>query len=85
MKEPSLLLRISSENEKLIFQKLNKFWKTNILRNQDKETYDQENRTLHCIENGKAHEESDEKEVIDLCSESQTMTSDHRKGKPSKK
>ena len=41
--------------------------------------------TLHSTENEKTHEEMDEKEVIDLCSESQTLTSEHWKGKESKK
>ena len=56
-----------------------------LQRNQDIETYNQENRTLHCKENTKTHEESDENEIIDLSSESQTMTSNHWKDKPSKK
>ena len=40
--------------------------------------------TLHCKEDRKTHEETDEKEVIDLCGESQAMTSNHWKAKPSK-
>ena len=40
---------------------------------------------LNCTENEKTHEEMDEKEVIDLCSESQTTTSEHCKGEESKK
>ena len=40
---------------------------------------------LHCTENEKTHEEIDEREVINLCSESQTTTSEHWKGKESKK
>ena len=56
-----------------------------LWRNWDKEVYKQENRTLHCKENAKTHKEMDGKEVIDLCSESQTMTSEHCKAKHSKK
>ena len=41
-----------------------------LWRNWDKEVYEQENRTLRCKENAKAHEDMDEKEVIDLCSKS---------------
>ena len=56
-----------------------------LWRNCNKEIHEQENETLHCIENEKTHEEMDEKEVINLCSESQTTTSEHWKGKASKK
>ena len=66
---------------------VDKFWcrKTfeavlaDLQRNWDKQAYKQENKTLHCTENTKIYEEMDEKEVIDLCDESQTMTSDHWK------
>ena len=57
----------------------------NLWRNQNKEIYKQENRTLYCKENTKTHEEMKEKEVIDLCGESQTTTSDHWKATQSKK
>ena len=53
----------------------------NLWRNCNKEIHEQENETLHCTENEKAHDEMDEKEVINLCSESQTTTSEHWKGK----
>ena len=56
-----------------------------LWRNQDKQVHKQENRTLHCKENTKTHKEMDEKEVIDLCSESQTMTSDHWKAEQNKR
>ena len=49
-----------------------------LQRNHDKEIHKQENETA---ENKKTHEEMDEKEVIDLCSESQTTMSEHWKGK----
>ena len=70
-----------------------KFWhqktfeavSTNLQRHCDKEIHKQENETIHCTENEKTHEEMDEKEVINLCSESQTTTSEHSKGKESKK
>ena len=57
----------------------------NLQRNCDKEIHEQENETLYCTENEKTHEEMDEKEVINLCSESQTTTSEHCKGEESKK
>ena len=53
--------------------------------NLDKQAYKQENKTLHCKENVKTHEDMGEKEVFDLCSDSQTMTSDHWKAKQNKK
>ena len=53
-----------------------------LWRNQDIETYNQENRTLHCKENTKPNDESDENEIIDLSSESQTMSSNNWKAKP---
>ena len=45
-----------------------------LWRIHDKETHKQENETLHCTENDKTNRRLDEKEVIDLCSESQTTT-----------
>ena len=57
----------------------------NLQRNHDKETHRQENETLHCTVNEKTHEEIDEKDVINLCSESQATTSEHWKGKEIKK
>ena len=57
----------------------------NLQRNCDKEIHGQENESLHCTENEKTREEMDEKEVINLCSESQTTTSEHCKGEESKK
>ena len=56
-----------------------------LWRNHDKEIHEQENEALHCTENEKTHEEMDEKEVINLCSENLTMTSEHWKGRESKK
>ena len=57
----------------------------NLWRSHDKEIHEQENETLHCTENDKTHRELDEKEVINLCSESQTTTSETCKGEESKK
>ena len=39
---------------------------------------------LHCKENKETHKEMDKKEVIDLCSESPTTTSDHWKAEQNK-
>ena len=52
---------------------------------QRKEILEQENETFQCTENEKTHEELDEKEVIDLYSESQTTTSELFKGEESRK
>ena len=57
----------------------------NLQRNQEKEIHEQENKTLHCKDNKKTHDEMDEKEVIDLCGESQTTISEHCKAKHSEK
>ena len=43
---------------------------TTLWRNWDKDVFKQENMTLHCKENVKSHKEMDDKEVIDLWSES---------------
>ena len=56
----------------------------NLQRNHDKEIHLQENE-MHCTENKKTHEEMDEREVVNLCSESKDTTSEHWKGKESKK
>ena len=52
---------------------------------QRKEILEQENETFQCTENEKTHEELDEKEVINLYSESQTTTSELFKGEESRK
>ena len=56
-----------------------------LWRNHNKEIHEQEHETLQCTENEKTHEELDEKEVIDLYSESQTTTSELCKGEESRK
>ena len=53
--------------------------------NREKETYNQENKTLHCNKNKENQEKSGENEVFDVCNESQTTTSDHWKAEPSKR
>ena len=73
--------------------KLDNFWhqKTfevvlaNLWRSHDKEIHEQENETLHCTENDKTNGKLDEKEVINLCSESWTTTSEICKGEESRK
>ena len=57
----------------------------NIQRSQDKEIHEQEYKALHCTENDKTNGKLDEKEVIDLCSESQTTTSEICNGEESRK
>ena len=49
---------------------------TNLWRSCNEEIHDQENKTLRCTENDKANRKLDEKEVIDLCSESWTTTNE---------
>ena len=58
---------------------------TNLQRKQDKEIHKQKYGSLHCTENDKTNGELDGKEVIDLCSESQTTTSKIYYGKESRK
>ena len=50
-----------------------------LWRNKDKQVNEQENETKYCKEKALIHEENDTEEVIDLCGESQTTTSDHWK------
>ena len=50
-----------------------------LWRNHDKQVNEQENKTKYCKEKAQIHEEKDKKEVIDLCGESQTTTSDQWK------
>ena len=54
-------------------------------RSHNKEIHKKENKTLHFMENEKTHEELDEKEIIDLCSESWTTTSEFCEGEESRK
>ena len=56
----------------------------NLQRSQDEETHKHEIEFLHCTENDKTNGELDEKEVIDLCSESWTKTSEICNGKESR-
>ena len=56
-----------------------------LWRNHDKQVNEQENKTKYCKEKAQIHKEKDKKEVIDLCGESQTMTSDHWKVEQKKK
>ena len=56
-----------------------------LQRNWDKHVYKQENETIYYKEKAQIHEEMNKKEVIDLCGESQTMTSDHCKTEQNKK
>ena len=56
-----------------------------LWRNCDKQVYEQENETIYYKEKAQVYEGMDKKEVIDLCGQSKTMTSDHRKAKQKKK
>ena len=56
-----------------------------LQRSHDKEIHEQENDALHCTENDKTNRKLDENEVINLCSESQTTTSEICKGEESRK
>ena len=72
---------------------VDKFWllKTfelvlaNIWRRQDEEIHKHKDKPLHFTENDKINGELDEKEVIDLCSESRTTTSEIYNGEESRK
>ena len=57
----------------------------NLQRSCDKENHEQENEALHCTENDKTKGKLEEKEVINLSSESQTTTSEICKGEESRK
>ena len=57
----------------------------NLQRSHDEETHEHEYEFLHCTKNDKTNRELDEKEVIDLCSESQTTTSEICYGEVSRK
>ena len=48
-------------------------------RSCDKPVNEQEKRQNTVKEKAQTHKDNDKKEVIDLCGESQTMTSDHWK------
>ena len=56
-----------------------------LWRSQDEEIHKQENKVLHCTENDKTNGKLDEKEVINLCSESWTTTSEISNGEESRK
>ena len=58
---------------------------TDLCRSQDEEIDQQKNMSMHCTENGKTNNELDGKEVIDLCSENQTTTSELHDGEESTK
>ena len=57
----------------------------NLQRRWDEEIHEHKDESLHCTENDKTNRELDEKEVIDLCSESQTTTSEIYKGEDNRK
>ena len=56
-----------------------------LQRSHDREIHEQENTMLHCTENEKTHEESDEKEIFDHCSESQIQPVNSAREKKSRK
>ena len=58
---------------------------TNLWRRQDKEINEQKDMSMHCTENSEINNELDGKEVIDLCSENQTTTSELHDGEESTK
>ena len=55
-----------------------------LQRRQDEEIHEQIDNSLHCIENDKTNGELDEKEVIDLCSESRTTATEICNGEESR-
>ena len=57
----------------------------NLQRSWDEEIHEQENEVLHCTENDETNGKLDEKEVINLCSESWTTTSEICYGEESRK
>ena len=57
----------------------------NLQRRWDEEIHKHKDKSLHCTENDKMNGELDEKEVVDLCSESQTATSVIYNGEESRK
>ena len=57
---------------------------TNFQRRWDEEIHEQKDMSMHCTENSKTNGELDGKEVIDLCSENQTATSELKKGQTRK-
>ena len=57
----------------------------NLLRSHDEEIHEQESEDLHCTQNDKTNGKLDEKEVINLCSENWTTTSEICKGEESRK
>ena len=57
----------------------------NFQRSCDEEIHEQENMALHSTENDKSNGKLDEKDVINLCSESRTTTSEISKGEESRK
>ena len=56
---------------------------TNLQRRQDEEIHEQKDVPMHCTENGEINNELDGKEVIDLCSENWTTTSELHDGEES--
>ena len=55
-----------------------------LQRSHDKEIHKQEKEALHCTENDKTDGRLDEKEVINLCSENWTTTSEVCNGEESR-
>ena len=58
---------------------------TDLQRRWDEVIHEQKDMFTHCTENSKANDEIDGKEVIDLCSENQTTTSEIHDGEESTK
>ena len=56
-----------------------------LQRRQDEKIHEQKNVSMHCTENGEINNELGGKEVIDLCSENQTTTSELHNGEESTK
>ena len=58
---------------------------TELWRRGDDVIHEQKDVSTHCTENSKINDEMDGKEVIDLCSENQTTTSELHNGEESTK
>ena len=58
---------------------------TDLQRRWDEVIHEQKDMSMHCTENSKINDELDGKEVIDLCSENQTTTSELHNGEESTK
>ena len=58
---------------------------TNLWRRWDEVIHEQKDMSMHCTENSKINDEMDRIEVSDLCSKTQTKTSEFHDGKESTK